>query len=328
MRVISHEQSLDLLDWDEIIAAIRQAYGSGYDEAMDPGRLVARGSGSIFRTMAAASPSGRYMGAKLFAASNSQPRIRQLVIVLFSQENARIEAIIDGRAITMFRTAATSAFAVDLLCRDEAIDVAVLGSGHEARSHVEAVNRVRDIRSLKVFSPTAANRVDFAKHFSDRLGLTCVASDSAESAVANAGLVLATARSHDETPIVKREWCQDDVTIVSIGSTVPEQREIGPDIIDHAKLVVCDNVREVLEETGDLIAARRQGVDVSDKVFSLAAISSKRAEGWNIPPGLRLFKSVGSGLQDIVAAECVLELAKSRDIGVETQVDIGVAIRP
>jgi alanine dehydrogenase len=328
MRFLTDEQVSALLDWDSLIPAMRCAYGERYDEAMDPGRLVVRGTGSVMRALPAASPSGDYMGVKLFAASNSTPRVRQLVIGLFNQHRGTLEALMDARAITKFRTAAVSAVAVDSMTRPQEISLAVLGSGHEAYSHVAAVARVRTIKRLAVFSPTPANREKFAFDFAADLGVRCIAARSAREAVEGADLILAAARSRDETPIIVADWCKDNATVISIGSTLPEQREIGPDLLSRTTTMVCDVVHEVLNETGDLIAARGVGIDMTSRTVSLHGWLTNCALGKPLPEqGILLFKSVGSGFQDVVAAEVVLVRAIAAGVGQALELNLGVSIR-
>ena len=142
---------------------------------------------------------------------------------------------------------------------------------------------------------------------------------SPETAVTDADVVVAAARSHDETPVLLGRWLRPGMLVVSIGSTLPEQREIDEEVVARCDLIVCDMVEEVLEETGDMIAARKAGVAMRDKMVSLNAVLSAPDGGRVAAAKLPMFKSVGAAIQDVVVAE--LALTKAIAQGLATGLD-------
>src|ERR1700744_726441 len=156
MRFLSAEDTDRLLDWASAIACVRRAYMEEPEEGAVPGRVIARAQPAFVRCMPAVPPAGRYMGTKQIVRGR-EDHVSYL-ITLFDQKTASLDYIIDGLTITAKRTAATSAVAVALLTPELPLRVGVLGSGLEARSHVEAIAHIRKIESLRVFSPTEANR--------------------------------------------------------------------------------------------------------------------------------------------------------------------------
>src|SRR5439155_8866120 len=90
--------------------------------------------------------------------------------------------------------------------------------------------------------------------------------ESPQTAVSGASLVICAARSYDESPILLGEWLRPGMTVVSIGSTVREQREVDPEVLARADVVIADVLEEVLHDSGDLIAAAAAGVDVTDRI--------------------------------------------------------------
>ncbi|MXG88290.1 hypothetical protein GRQ65_01845 [Nocardioides sp. YIM 123512] len=169
-------------------------------------------------------------------------------------------ALLDGHSVTGYRTAATSALAVGGLAARGPLDVAVIGSGFEARHHLRALAVVRSLRRVRVFSPRATSRAAYADALADVAEVE--PAESAESAVAAASVVICAARSRDESPTLLGAWLAPGATVVSVGSTLPEQREVDVTVLERAGLLVADVVEEVLEETGDLLVARAAGVDV------------------------------------------------------------------
>ncbi len=304
---VSSEVVERVISWDDVIAQVRKAYSVPHAESVSPPRTVARDAGLWLRTLTAVPPGARYMGAKLFGVGRR--RTLQYVIVLIDQETGEVVGFVDANLITAYRTAATSAVAVDLLARTGPQAMGLLGSGAEAQSHLRAIARVRNLKSVQVFSPTPEKREAFARRFTQELGAECRAVSSAEEAVAGSDIVVAAARSRNEEPILFGRWLRPNMVVVSIGSTLPEQREIDSSVVAACDLIVCDVVDEVITETGDMIAAVRDGIDFKSKIVSLNQLVSQGKADSTAKPSMPLFKSVGSALQDRAVAELVFDKA-------------------
>lgn len=306
LQFVSSEAIARVMSWDEIIARLRHAYSLPHAQTMSPPRTVARDAGLWLRTLTAVPPGARYMGAKLFGIGRR--RTLQYVIVLIAQETGEIAGFVDANLITAYRTAATSAVAVDVLAKPDSDALGLLGSGAEAQSHLRAIARVRRLKKVKVFSPTPERRETFAERFSAELAVDCVAVTSAEEAVFGSDIVVAAARSRNEEPILFGRWLRPGMLAVSIGSTLPEQREIDSSVVKSCDLIVCDVVDEVINETGDMLAAVREGVEFKSKIVSLNHLLSGIG-GARSAATMPLFKSVGSALQDLAVAELAFDKA-------------------
>jgi alanine dehydrogenase len=303
-----------VLAWPELIKALLEAYRMQMDDAALPPRTMARANGAWLRSLTAMPSHGRYMGAKLIAASPPARRASYL-IALFDRETTELVALMDGNRVTASRTAATSALAVDQVAPREPLEVAVVGSGLEARNHVFAIAAVRTFGGVAVFSPTEHNRGRLADEISATIGVGARAVSTAEEAVAGADLVIAAARSRDESPTVHGAWLAPGATVVSIGSTLPEQREVDVDVIRRAAVIVADVPTEVASDTGDMIAATAEGVVVDSKLVALEAVVRGKFVARPDPAAIVLYKSVGSARQDITVAELCLERARALGLG-------------
>jgi alanine dehydrogenase len=313
---VSSDVVVRVISWEDVIAQVRKAYSLPHAESVSPPRTVARDSGLWLRTLTAVPPGARYMGAKLFGIGRR--RTLQYVIVLIDQETGEVAGFVDANLITAYRTAATSAVAVDLLAGTGPQVMGLLGSGAEAQSHLRAIARVRNLKTVQVFSPTPEKREAFAQRFTQELGVECRAVASAEAAVA--GSDMAAARSRNEEPILFGRWLRPSMVVVSIGSTLPEQREIDSSVVAACDLIVCDVVDEVIAETGDMLAAAREGVEFKSKIVSLNQLLSQTTPQGAAKPAMPLFKSVGSALQDLAVAELVFDKACVQ--GLATQLPI------
>jgi len=316
---VSAEATRQALEFPEAIAALCAAYSVPQGPLSSPRRVVARGNGNWLRALAASPPGSRYMGAKVFGFGRAKSV--SYLIALFEQETGALVALVDAHLITAYRTAATSAVAVERLAAAGPVTLGVLGSGLEARMHARAIASIRPIAELRVYSPTPANREACATDLHGELGVRGVAVESAERAVAGATVVVAAARSHDETPILCGGWLREGMLVVSIGSTAPEQREIDADVVAERDLIVCDACEEVIEETGDMLAARAAGVAFEHKIVSLNELMTGAAAERVAFARRPMFKSIGAAIQDIVVAELVVRKALAAGTAQPTLLD-------
>lgn len=318
---ISSEVAAAVFDWKSAIAALQEVYSNPCEQAATPPRSIASSGQSFLRTLPAVPPGGRYFGAKLMGMASEAPDPGvEYVVVLYDRQTSRIAAFVDAEKVTGYRTAATSAAALDRLAPARPGRLAVLGSGLEAMMHTRAFAAIRDFSGISVYSTTPARREAFARDIGAELGVAATAASSAEEAVEGADVVLAAARSHGERPILFGDWIKAGAVTVSIGSTVPQQREIDISVAAQSDLIVCDMVHEVVNETGDMIAAARAGVVLDDKCFSLNELMSGSLIDSLAAARYPMFKSVGGGLQDVVVAGMILD--RAREAGAATELPI------
>lgn len=259
------------------------------------------------------------MGAKVFGVGR-KIEINYL-IPLIEQATGSLRVLVDGAGITTFRTAATSAAAMQMLAPDEEVTLGIIGSGQEAQAHARAMVAIRDVKSAKIYSPTQASRERFAEEFEAESGVKCVAVSNPAEAASAGSVVIAAARSRDESPILMGDWLENAKAIISVGSTLPEQREIDTSVVERADLIICDVPEEVMVDTGDMIAARERGVEFEDKCFSLNDLLCGKLESELKAAKLPMFKSVGSGIQDIVCAELAFDRAEQAGLLVDLPIE-------
>lgn len=310
----------EVLGWDDAIGAMRAAYAKPHAPRTSH-RAQANGAGNWLRGMVSVPPGGATMGAKVFGVARA--RQASYLIALFDQASGELAALVDGIHVTALRTAATSAVALERMAPARALTLAVLGSGQEAQAHVRAFARVRELRHVNLYSPTAANRERAAGLLAAE-GLRCSPKPSAHAAMEGADVVLAAARSHGEKPVFDGEWLRPGMLVVSIGSTMAAQREIDPRTIERSELIVCDAVEEVAGETGDFIAARESGVAFEHKMASLNDLVLGKLDARLAGARLSMYKSVGAAVQDVTVAELAVRRARERGLAVA----LPVALEP
>jgi len=207
------------------------------------------------------------------------------VIALFRPETGEPLAIMDGRLITEMRTAAASAVATRALARPDAATLAILGSGVQARAHVEALRLVRPFREIRIWGRNYEN----AQSLAEEVGAIAVA--SGEEAVSGADVVV-TATSSPE-PVLRGAWLGPDTHVNAVGWSGPNGRELDDDTVRDA-FIVADSREAVLKEAGDILIP---GANVHAEIGEVLAGSTP------VPAGKRtLFESVGIAVEDVAAA--------------------------
>lgn len=283
----------DLLKMEDLIPAIAKAMAdlSG-GKVVQPMRVmlpIAEHQGFLGLMPAYAGA----LGAKLvaFYPNNQGIPSHHAVILLFRPETGEPLATMDGRLITEMRTAAGSAVATRLLARPEASVLGILGSGVQARSHLEAMRLVRSFRDVRVWSPR--NAAAFAKQFGIR------ATASAEEAVRGADVVVVATTS--QTPVLSGAWLAPGAHINAVGAPRPTWRELDDEALGKAKLYV-ESREAATKESGDVIASGKIFAEIGEVVMG-------QKPGRQSADEITLYKSVGVAVQDVVSADLVYRKA-------------------
>ncbi len=237
----------------------------------------------------------------------------QAVVLLADAINGRLLAIMDGSVITALRTGAASGVATRLLASPSADTAAIFGAGVQARTQLEAVCTVRQIRQVRVFDCRRAAAEAFAKDMSARLGIPVLATSSAAETLAGAQIVCTATTS--TTPVFEDRDLAAGVHINAVGSWRPRTAEIPPDTICRARVFVDHRVA-ALEEAGDLLMPLQEERITPEHIRAeLGDLIANRVVGRQTSDEITLFKSVGLAVQDLFAAARALENARRLGIG-------------
>lgn len=294
MLYLDENRVRELLTYEALIPAMERALSAlSAGEVVQPSRAVvpvAEHGGFLLSMPAYARGQ---LGAKLvtFFPDNEGAPTHHAMIALFRPETGEPLAVMDGRLITEMRTGAVSAAATKLLARSDSSVLAILGSGVQARSHLEALRLVRDFREVRVWSPR--NAAVLAEEFGLRL------TRSPEEAVVDADVVVVATAA--QTPVLRGDWLSPGVHINAVGAPRPEWRELDDEVLKKATLFV-ESREAASRESGDVIAA--------DTIFAeIGEVISGAQEGRPSAEAVTLFKSVGVAVEDLASAELVYRQA-------------------
>lgn len=243
----------------------------------------------------------------------------QGAVLVFETGNGRLLAIVDASEITAVRTAATSGVATRALARADAGDLAILGAGTQARTHLAAMLVARPIRRARVWSRTAANAARFAERESAVHGVTVEVAQTARDAVDGADVICTTTAARE--PVLLGEWIAPGAHVNAVGSSVPFARELDGPAMARARLF-ADRRESVLAESGDFLLAREEGA-IGDAHIAgeLGEVLLGEIEGRTGPDEITVFESLGLAVEDLAAAFLVYERALARGAG--TSLELG-----
>lgn len=314
---LSETEVRAVLPIGDLIATMEEAlraFSAG--RVRQPVRTVieAGAEGGFFGSMPAYAESSAVMGAKLVTvfhknAERGMPT-HQAMVVLLDAENGALLAVLDGRYITEVRTAAVSAVAVRALAREGAHTLAILGSGVQAGSHLQALPLVRSFAEVRCWSPTAARLRRFAEAHPEVRPAA-----GAEQAVRGADVVLLATSS--PAPVMRNAWVQAGALVISVGACRPYQREMDPELVARARLVV-DSRAAALQESGDVVMGMAEGRFTAGHIAAeLGQVAAGTAPGRGAQDEVVVFKSLGLAVEDVAAASLAYTRAREMGRGVE-----------
>jgi ornithine cyclodeaminase len=239
----------------------------------------------------------------------------QGAVIMLEAETGRLSAVMDAAAITAIRTAAVSAVATDLLARTGANDLAILGAGVQARTHLEAIAAVRPLRRVRVWSRTpdrAHNLVTEERH---RYSFPVEAAATAEAAVRDADIIATVTASPE--PVLMGSWVKRGAHINAVGSALPTTRELDSACVCSSRIFV-DRRESALAEAGDLLIPIREGALKPEQIAGeLGQLIAGQVEGRRDDGEVTLFKSLGLAVEDVAAAAFVVRRAQENRVGTQ-----------
>ncbi|HAF67486.1 MAG TPA: ornithine cyclodeaminase [Acidimicrobiaceae bacterium] len=243
--------------------------------------------------------------------------IIQAVVLIFDSLNGSPLALLEGSRLTAIRTAAGGGASVDLLARKDSESLAMLGSGQQAKAGIEAACAVRDIKLVRLYSPTPGNAENLAEELSENNWCPeiRVVADP-DKAVSEADIIWTATTS--PIPTFSAASVALGTHIVGIGSFQPSMIEIDPSVLSAASVFV-DQLEATWLEAGEIIDARARGLIDSNDVKELGEIVLGLHPGRMNNEEITVFKSVGIAAQDAIASSIALDTATTNGLGTTVQ---------
>lgn len=242
----------------------------------------------------------------------------QGALLLFSPHDGRLLALMDATEITAIRTAAVSAVATRHLARPDAGDLAILGSGTQAWTHLEAMALVRTLSRVRLWSRDPRRAARFAERFAGRPGPEVEPAASPRQAVAGADIICTVTGSPD--PVLMGRWIEPGAHVNAVGACVPSARELDTQAVLRGRLFV-DRRESALHEAGDVLIPITEGAFTQSHIAGeLGDLLLGRVAGRERDVDITIFKSLGMAVEDLAAASHIAERAAAEDASV---IDLG-----
>ena len=245
-------------------------------------------------------------------AASDRPVIQGMLVV-FDPGTGAPAAVIDAATVTAIRTAAVSGLATRLLANPGARTLALIGSGVQAASHLEAMCAARPVTSVRVWNRTRAHAEAFCATHDGRFGCRLEVAQSPEAAVAGADLVCTVTAAAE--PVLRGEWIAPGTHLNLVGSHDAHHRETDEALIARATLVV-DHRGFCESQAGEIVAALDAGIIGREHIRAeLGELVAQDAPLRRSPADVTVFKSLGLIAQDLYAADLVLRNAETHGLG-------------
>lgn len=319
--ILNHDEVAELLPMKECIALMREAIiklASG--EVHQPLRTIVRppGAAGVMGLMPSyVGGDDAAYGLKTVCVFPGNPAkgkdAHQGAVLLFSAESGELLALMNASAITAIRTAAVSGVATDLLARKDASDLAIIGAGVQARTHLKAIAEVRPIKRCRVASRNTEHARRLANEMSESVSFAIEPVETVAEAVDGADLIATVTNSKE--PVVHRKWISTGVHLNVVGSSTPHAREVDTATIAESALFV-DRLESTLNEAGDYLFAMREGAIGPEHIRAeLGEVLTGQKPGRKSPDEITLFKSLGLAVEDLASANYLYQKAKESNAG-------------
>jgi alanine dehydrogenase len=304
-----------LLDMGTAIDVVEEAFRQLADKkANNVPRVRAKSPGIVLHSMCAAAEYLGLVGWKCYTTTRAGARFH---VGLYDAATGELVALVEADRLGQLRTGATTGVAVGWMADMSATEVGLFGSGHQAETQLEAVARVREIKSAFVYSRNPARRADFAARLSAKIGCQVIPVDRPQEAAEDLPIVI-TATTASE-PVFNGNDLAEGTLVCAVGSNWPQKAEIDADVIRRADNIVCDSIEACRIEAGDFRDALERGIFSWPKAVELADVVSGREIGRSNNDSVVLFKSVGLAIEDVALGGKLLALARAQGIGRELQ---------
>lgn len=243
----------------------------------------------------------------------------QGAVLVFEAGHGSLKALVDASSITAIRTAAVSGVATRLLAREDAEELAILGSGAQAHAHVTAMLAARRIRRVRIWSPNPEHVDAFARRIFEMQDISVVPTTNALEAVKGADIVCTTTSARE--PVLMGEWLAPGLHINAVGSSIPLARELDTEAVVRSRLFV-DRRESTVNEAGDYLIPKREGIIGDHHIQGeIGEILTGQIPGRRTDEEITLFKSLGLAVEDLASAHYVYQKALQQGLG--TWVEFG-----
>ena len=300
---------------DDMLPAIESMQGHfGRGEAMVLPRKKIIASGGVLAVMGGGLFYDGVLGVKTYTVVRGAYSFQ---VSLYDADTGRLMCYTQANRLGQLRTGATTGLAVKYLSNSDAATVGIIGTGYQAPTQLEAVHKVRSIKSVKAFSRTAENRDAFAKSMTDSLGVAVSPASGSQEVVEDSDIIICIAAATE--PVVNGEWLAAGATLIGAGPTTWRIREVDDAAIVRADKIFVDSVEQVRDEAGDMASAVDRGLLQWSQLLELRQAVAGIVSGRDNHNQIVFAKMMGTGVADVAAAKLAYDKATQMGLGTEME---------
>ncbi len=293
----------------EVVEESLRRQGRG-ELILHPRRRIRTPDNALLHYMAVADTVDHFIGMKLYTVARG---VARFVVPLFRSSTGEMAALIEADALGQIRTGAASGVATKYLANANARTAAIVGTGYQARTQLEAVAAVRRLEHVRAYGRDPERREKFCREMSERIGVAVEPAASSRDAVQGAEILI-TATSANQV-VLEGAWLTPGAHINAMGANWPQKRELDAAAVGRADKVAVDSIEQAKIEAGDLIQAFGEDALRWNAVLELSEIVAGKVPGRKTPSEITLFKSNGIAAWDLAAAIRIYEMAISQKRG-------------
>lgn len=308
---LKEEEVQQLLTMPMVMDVMEEAFRQlGQGKAVNVPRERARGNQVILHSMSASADYAGLIGCKVYTTSKQGA---QFHVFLYDSQTAELVGMIQANHLGRMRTGATTGVAAQWMALREASVLGLFGTGYQAETQLEAMQVVRKIHQVFVYSRNPQKRQEFAERMSKRFEIDVIPADRPQEAVEEVPMVV-TATTAKE-PVFDGTWLEEGTFVAAVGANALNRAEIDAVTVRRADTIVCDSIEAAKKEAGDFTDATERGVFDWKRASNLCDVVVGKASGRFQPESITLFKSVGLAIEDVALGAKLLQLAKENGFG-------------
>ena len=304
-------QCVDMAGMLTAIESMQSHFGQGEVYNLPRRKIIAEGGqlavmgGGLFHD--------GVLGVKTYTVVRGQYSFQ---VSLYDAGSGELLCYTQANRLGQLRTGATTGVAAKHLSNEDAATVGIIGTGYQAPTQLEAVCKVRGIKSVRAFSRDQGRRKEFADRMSGALKVEVSASNSGEEAVRGSDIVICIAATME--PVVSGEWLAEGALVVGAGPTTWRAREVDDAVLTRADRIIVDSLDQAPVEAGDMASAVDRGIMQWSRVQELRQVVSGNVPGRSNPKDIVYAKLMGTGVADVAAAKLAYDKATAAGIGYVT----------
>ena len=304
------QESVSMSQMIEAIENMQYKYGKGEAYNLTRRKIIA--PGGLLSVMGGGLYYDNILGVKTYTVVKGKYSFQ---VSLYDAETGALLCYTQANRLGQLRTGATTGVAVKYLSNPDSSRLGIIGTGYQAPTQLEAILKVRNIQSVKAFSPTSEHRESFARNMTNQFQIPVVSVNSAKAAIQESDIVVSIAATME--PVIDGTWLAPGTTVIAAGPTTWRAHEVNDEVLIRADKIIVDSLEQAPIEAGDLSGAVDRGILQWSQLYELRHSVSKTMLIRDDSEQIIFAKLMGTGVADVCAGKLAYDNATAKNLGTE-----------